>query len=99
MTNIIKLPNRPVRKWKVFEGDLSKFMRANGASEGEVQHVCSRIRPAFISVAADNPFIVESTTPEKAVQAVNAFFHKVTTELLDEIAALALENYRLGGGE
>ncbi|UCV15525.1 hypothetical protein [Quatrionicoccus australiensis] len=99
MTNISKLPDRPVREWKVFEGDISRFMRANGASDDEVQHVCTRLRPAFMKVAADNGREIEAKTPEEAVHAVNAYFHKVTSGLLDEMAALALENYRLGGGE
>lgn len=99
MTNVTKLPDRPVREWAVFEGGISKFMRAHGASENEVLHVCARIRPAFMGVAADNHLMAEPKTPEEAVQAVNAFFHKVTAGLLEEMAALALENYRLGGGE
>ena len=93
MTNISKLPDRPVRVWKVFEDGISKFMRTNGASEDAVQHVCARIRPAFMNLAADNGREIE------AVQAANDFFHKVTIGLLEEMAALALENYHLGGGE
>lgn len=99
MTNIIKLPDRPVREWAVFEDGVSKFMRAHGASENEALHVCARIRPAFMGVAADNQLMAQPKTPEETVQAVNAFFHKVTTGLLEEMAALALENYRLGGCE
>lgn len=99
MTNITKLPDRPVREWKVFEDGIFQFMRANVASEDEVQHVCARIRPAFMRLAADNGLMVEAKTPEEAVQAVNAYFHKVTAGLLDELAALALENYHLGGGK
>lgn len=99
MTNITKLPDRPVREWKVFEGGISEFMRAKGASEDAIQHVCARLRPAFMKVAADNGKEIEAETGEEAVQAVNAYFHKVTAGLLDEMAALALENYHLGGGE
>lgn len=74
-------------------------MRAHGASDDEVLHVCARIRPAFMGLAANNGLLVEPKSVEETVQAVNAFFYKVTTGLLDELAVLALENYRLGGGE
>lgn len=99
MTNITKLPDRPVREWKVFEDGIYQFMRANGASEDAIQYVCARLRPAFMKVAADNGLMLVAKTPEEILQAVNAYFHKVTAGLLDEMAALALENYHLGGGE
>jgi len=99
MTNITKLPDRPVREWKVFEDGISRFMRAKGASEEAIQHVCARIRPAFMKVAADNGLMLVAKTPEEILQAVNAYFHQVTAGLLEEMAALAVENYHLGGGE
>ncbi|UCV28111.1 hypothetical protein [Ferribacterium limneticum] len=99
MTNISNFPDRPVREWKVFEGDISQFMRAKGASEDAIQHVCARLRPAFMRLAANSNLEVNAKTGEEAVQAVNAFFRKVTAGLLEEMAALAVENYHLGGGE
>lgn len=98
MSNVIRLPDRPVREWKIFESEISRFLLESGATDSEAQHVCMRIRPAFLRLAASNDMGIEVTTGEGAVNAVNAYFHKVTCGLLDELAALALENHRLGGG-
>jgi|GEM_PF-6223995 hypothetical protein len=102
MTNIIKLPDRPVREWQVLEKTLRPTLTewfADSDLDGPevVDYLLEKIRPVFMKYAApEEDFISDrSLNMEQFSEKLNAWVLRLTAGYTFELVAREMEIYRL----
>lgn len=99
MSNLIKLPEKPVREWLVLEKALRPYLLRYSADSDLTDYVCAAMRPVFLKHAAIESTFVPgaSMTPEEAGNALNDWMHALVGGVMLEVAVREVELYKLRG--
>ncbi len=94
-TNVVSLPDRMERQWRVYESNIQELMRENGIDADVGKVALARVKPIYLRCAKSHA-IPHVSDPEAVLQEVNRWASQLGTGLLMEIILreVALINLR-----
>ena len=97
MGNVINLPEKPVMEWMVIEKKIRLSMAVAGLDQATMDHVCTVMRPVWLSTVRVDVKFERSDDPEKTMDQINQWFTDFSLGMFNELIVREVELYKLRG--